>query len=98
MQKHCTELAESDTLDGKQMSQEEFKFHRVQSRMLFLLYRVNTLCADNICVTVCLMIPSVLIYVYSTFYSHIRNHSTKKGSINEERKPGFNATAGMRHA
>lgn len=52
-------------LDGKQMSQEEFKFHRVQSRTPRLPYRVNTLWAENIRVTVCLMILSVLIYFYS---------------------------------
>lgn len=60
------------------MSQEEFKFHRVQSHTPLFTYRVNTLCADNICVTVCVMIMSVLIYVYSMWTTLIRNHSTKR--------------------
>lgn len=70
-------------LDGKQMSQEEFKFHWVQSRMPFLPYTVNTLCADNICVTS----PSVLIYVYPTFATLTSETTAQRGSRNEERKP-----------
>lgn len=71
-------------LDGKQMSQEEFKFQRVQSCTLLLPYRVNTLCADNICVTVCLMIPFALTYVYPTCTTLTSETAAQKGSRNEK--------------